>query len=142
MRRCGFQKGGPNPGKDWAERVRVRKVTKAVRAKQRVAEARAAATLGDLRLAAGGSRDRLSTREALRAVHLVNADNMTQLGAAAAVGVSQSTVSKLLKRVEAALDAEAGGDEALAALLDPTRSFKRSSTKIVQTACSLQDDSL
>ena len=128
MRRCGFQKGGPHPSKDWAERVRVRKVTKAVRAKQRVVEARAAATLGDLRLPAGGSRDRLSTREALRAVHLVSTDGMTQLGAAAAVGVSQSTVSRLLSRVEAALDAEAAGDEALAAVLDPTRSFKRSSS--------------
>ena len=76
----------------------------------------------------GGQRDRLSTREALRLCELVTNGGYTQLEAGAAVGVSQTTVSRLLKRVAAAKDLYEAGDARGAQQLDPTRAFKRRST--------------
>ena len=90
-----------------------------------MAAARAAAPFCAARDGGAGLRGPLSTREAATALALVQTSGMSQLAAGAAVGVSQSAVSNLLRRkrlAEAAGEAGCAEDERE---LDPLRNVKR-----------------
>jgi len=124
----GFQIGPSNPGAQWAARVVGRAGRRANAAKSRTATARAAAPLGGFGLAPGGVRGALSTREAAVALDLYSKHGVTQTVAGAAVGVSQSAVSRLVVRKRAADAAGAAGDARLEQQLNPCATAKRRRT--------------
>ena len=115
-----------HPQRRRAQFLLERKELRAAQARKRREDARAQHDPHGSWLPADGVRGPLSTREHARLVRIMRTPNMTQLVAAAKVGVAQSTVSRHLKRRKAAAALCAGAGAAPAAAQGtPPRNVKR-----------------
>ena len=125
----GFQRGAAHPSVLRAAYVSGKTARRTKAARRRAAAARAHFNPGGVQLTEAGIRGPMSTREKALVLDAVGVRGMTQLQAAAAAGVSQQSVSRLLQRVSAAESAAAGAAGAGAALpVTPLRNVKRRSS--------------
>jgi hypothetical protein len=128
-RQRGFQRGAAHPSVLRAAYVSGKTARRTKAARRRAAAARAHFNPGSVQLTEAGIRGPMSTREKALVLDVVSVRGTTQLQAAAAAGVSQQSVSRLLQRVSAAESAAAGAAAAGAALpVTPLRNVKRRSS--------------
>ncbi len=104
----GFQSSSSNPSVARAAFMREKQVRRAKQARARQAAALAAPGACGIKLTGAGVRGPLSTRDRAMVVRDVCELGASQLEAGAAAGVSQSAVSRLLKRVRAAAESGVG----------------------------------
>lgn len=123
----GFQSGSSNPGVQRSAFLAARAARYMETKRLRVAAARAALNPDGVDFTCGGVRGRLSQRERALVLHHTLKLGRTQLEAAAAVGVSQQSVSRILQSARAPADSGAGAaDGSAEQLVTPPRSVKRS----------------